>query len=113
MPEIEDEPATSTTLAAHFAYGALSGAMLAAMTRKPTVAEGIVGGLSIWLGSYMGWIPAFGVLKPATRHPAGRNALMTVAHVVWGSAFALSQRDLLNSRSAFDDGTLKDIMKPT
>lgn len=108
LPEIVDEPATGATLAAHFTYGALSGAALSMIDRKPTVGSGVAGGLAIWLASYMGWIPAFNILKPATRHPSSRNALMIFAHVVWGSAFAIAQRDLMDSRSAFSDGPLKD-----
>ena len=108
-PPLRKEAATSTTLAAHFAYGALSGAALAAVMRKPTLGGGVAGGLSIWLASYLGWIPAFGILKPAIDHPAPRNALMNLAHIVWGAAYAIAQRDLLNSGSAFGDGLLKDV----
>jgi hypothetical protein len=37
----------------------------------------------------MGWLPALGILQPATKHPAQRNALMIVAHLVWGSVTGL------------------------
>jgi hypothetical protein len=107
-PVTEDAAATDSTLVAHFAYGALSGAALAAVIEKPTVIRGMSGGVGIWLASYLGWIPAAGILKPATRHPARRNRLMLAAHLVWGSAYAITQRELLKSRKAFDDGRLKD-----
>ena len=107
-PAIEGEAAKSTTLAAHFAYGALSGAALAAIDRKPTIKSGIAGGIGVWAASYFGWIPALGILKPASRHPGERNKLMILAHIMWGSAFALTQRNLLNSRKAFGEGPLKD-----
>lgn len=111
-PALDREAATNMTLVAHFAYGGLCGAALASIIRKPTVGDGILGGLSVWLASYLGWIPAFGILKPATGHPRSRNGLMTVAHVVWGTAFAITQRDLLKSQSAFAEGSLKDAARP-
>ncbi|ASP86732.1 hypothetical protein CDO26_19225 (plasmid) [Sinorhizobium meliloti] len=32
-------------------------------------------GLAIWAASYLGWIPAAGILTPATKHPMSRNLL--------------------------------------
>ena len=110
-PALEGEPAKSTTLAAHFAYGALSGAALAAIDRKPTISSGIAGGMGVWVASYFGWVPAFAILKPPSHHPGHRNKLMILAHVMWGSAFALTQRNLLKSRTAFGDGPLKDAAR--
>ena len=107
-PGVDGASATNSTLVAHFAYGALSGAALAAIQPKPSVTKGIIGGVSIWLGSYLGWIPALGILKPASRHPGDRNRLMILAHVVWGSAYAVTQRELMKSGKAFGDGPLKD-----
>ena len=43
----------------------------------------------------MGLLPAAGILKPATEHPARRNALMIASHLVWGAALGA----LLASRS--------------
>lgn len=73
----------------HFAYGAAAGALYAPVMRRtglPPVASGVVYGLGVWAGSYLGWLPAAGVLPSAARHPARRNALMIAAHVVWGAA---------------------------
>ena len=89
----EHQMRTATT-GAHFAYGALTGAGLAALRSRPATAEGAAYGLAIWAGSYFGWIPAAGVLKPAGRHPAERNALMILAHLVWGAATALAIREI-------------------
>src|SRR3954467_2903023 len=87
MP-LADEPARDLTTAAHFAYGALTGAMLAAMNPDPKKRTGAAWGVAVWLASYMGWIPAVGTLEPATKHPARRNGLMIAAHLVWGAATA-------------------------
>lgn len=89
----------AATLAYHFAYGGLTGAIFAALCRRPTVAGGIAYGTAVWTASYLGWIPAFGVLKWATCHPARRNALMLAAHAVWGSGLALGLADLQRSIS--------------
>ena len=48
----------------------------------------------MWAASYLGWIPAAGLLKPATEHPARRNFMMIAAHLVWGAALALALKEL-------------------
>jgi uncharacterized membrane protein YagU involved in acid resistance len=92
------EPAKDVTTAAHFAYGALTGAMLAAMNPETSKKTGAAYGAAVWLASYMGWIPAVGTLEPATRHPARRNALMIIAHLVWGASTAAAIRELRLAR---------------
>lgn len=76
------------TLVAHFSYGAAAGALYAPLAKRiglPTVASGALYGLTIWAGSYLGLLPAAGILRPATEHPVRRTALMIAAHVVWGA----------------------------
>ena len=84
-----DEPRhVAVTLLSHFGYGAAAGAVYAPLANKipfPPVLEGIAFGLVVWAASYLGWLPAMGILRPATEHPARRNALMVAAHLVWGS----------------------------
>jgi uncharacterized membrane protein YagU involved in acid resistance len=46
--------------------------------------KGSLAGLAVWTGSYLGWVPALGILPPATEHPWRRNVMMIVAHLVWG-----------------------------
>ena len=63
----------------------------------------------MWLASYMGWIPAARILKPASGHPPRRNALMLAAHVVWGAATARAMRELVLARETiFADGPDED-----
>ena len=103
------EVAKDVTTAAHFAYGAAMGAMIAAMNPDPKKRTGAAAGAAIWLASYMGWIPAVGLLEPATRHPARRNLLMIGVHLVWGSATAGAIRELRAARETiFKDGPDKD-----
>ncbi|HEX8707905.1 MAG TPA: DUF6789 family protein [Pyrinomonadaceae bacterium] len=85
-----DEPGrVGVTLAAHFGYGAAIGALYAPLARRSPLAPALSGaayGLAVWAGSYLGWLPAMGILRPATQHPPRRNALMITAHLVWGVA---------------------------
>ena len=104
-----DEAAKDITTAAHFAYGAACGALLAAADPKMGKGKGAAAGVAIWLASYMGWIPAVNLLKPATDHPARRNALMIAVHLVWGSATAGAMRELTAARETiFAEGEDKD-----
>jgi uncharacterized membrane protein YagU involved in acid resistance len=95
---LPEQPARDLTLAAHFAYGALAGAMIAAMNPDPKKRTGAAAGFAVWVASYMGWIPAVGNLEPATRHPARRNGLMIGAHLVWGATTAAAIRELRLAR---------------
>ncbi|MEZ4552489.1 MAG: DUF1440 domain-containing protein [Dehalococcoidia bacterium] len=92
----------AVTLLAHFAYGAATGALYgsrppAAVPKKTLAAavDGALFGLVVWDVSYLGLLPALGLLPPATLHPWRRNALMISAHIVWGGSLGaiLSLRD--------------------
>jgi uncharacterized membrane protein YagU involved in acid resistance len=107
MDESERE---STTLLAHFGFGAAAGALyivLANLLPMPPVLRGLVYGLMVWGGSYMGWLPAARVLPPATEQPTRRTLLMIFAHLVWGSFLALITHQLSLSRSR---GSLREAM---
>ena len=82
------------TLGAHFAYGAATGALYAALRPGGGIAAGAGYGLLVWAASYLGWIPGLAILEPATRHPLRRKGLMLAAHVVWGATTALTIREL-------------------
>ena len=86
--QLDEEDREAATWAAHFAYGAACGAIYGALARKADVSPALAGigfGLAVWAGSYLGWLPAAGILRPATEHPPRRTALMIAAHVVWGA----------------------------
>ncbi len=107
------EVAKDLTTAAHFTYGAVSGAALGLANVTMGPVSGAAGGIGIWLGSYMGWLPATRILKPATDHPKRRNLLMLAAHVVWGVATAQAMRELVAARETIlDDGPDKDAPGP-
>lgn len=101
--------APDLTLIAHFAYGAGCGALLGAANPRIGRVGGALAGGGVWLASYMGWIPAFGVLKPATGHPLRRNAVMLGAHFVWGWSTSEAIRELTAARETiFAAGPDKD-----
>lgn len=83
----DEEGRKAATLAAHFGYGASVGAMygpFAGITGLPRVAEGMLFGLAVWGGSYLGLLPGAGLYRSATDESSERNALMIAAHLVWG-----------------------------
>src|SRR5688572_22570812 len=84
--KLDEGEREAATWASHFAYGAACGALYGALSgegcdRRPLL-SGVGFGVAVWAGSYLGWLPAAGILSPATEHPARRNALMIAAHVV-------------------------------
>ncbi|RXT50444.1 hypothetical protein B6S44_22840 [Bosea sp. Tri-44] len=87
-------PASSATLLYHFLYGGAAGALFAGLFRRPGVAAGSAYGVSVWIASYLGWIPASGILRLATSHPSRRNALMLTVHLVWGACLAAGLAEL-------------------
>ncbi len=89
------------TMLAHFDYGAAMGAIYSPLAERlpgPAVAKGIGFGLAVWTVSYLGLLPAAGILRPATEHPPRRNALMIAAHVVWGASLGLMFEALARRR---------------
>jgi hypothetical protein len=104
--------APDLTLVAHFAYGAGCGALIAAADPRIGRVAGAAAGGAVWLGSYMGWLPAFGILKPATEHPLRRDAVMLGCHLIWGLATAEAMRELVDARATiFAAGPEPDIAR--
>ena len=89
--QLDDDERRYAARAAHFGFGTSAGAVYGAVGRPlmPGVSGGMVFGLLVWAGSYLGWLPAAGILPPATRMPRQRNVLMIVAHLVWGASVSL------------------------
>jgi len=104
------EAAADLTLAAHFLYGAGCGALIAAANPRIGPVGGAMAGGAVWLTSYMGWIPAVGLLKPATEHPFRRNAVMLGAHLAWGWSTAQAIKELGAARETiFASGQDRDV----
>lgn len=78
----------SLSLLTHFGFGSVAGAGLGAISSQTGTSPSVIGipyALGVWVVSYLGWLPAAKILPPATEHPARRNILMLLAHVIWGA----------------------------
>ncbi len=85
---VDHQEQIALTLVSHFAYGAAAGSVYGLLERKVhvrSILKGTVYGLLVWTTSYLGILPALGLLRPATEQRAARNIVMISAHVVWGA----------------------------
>ncbi len=77
-----------TTAAAHFGYGAGSGALfgwLAPRLPGPRLLRGVIFALLLLLVSYEGWVPASGMLPPLHRQSRLRMGSLLASHLVFGT----------------------------
>lgn len=100
VAEVRQRPATraeeqALATVAHFGFGAAAGALYGALARgiRPgplAPALGTTFGTAVWLVSYQGWVPALGILPPASRDQPGRVGTMLVAHWVYGAVLGIA-----------------------
>jgi hypothetical protein len=77
------------TVGAHLSYGSACGKLYESTVRhkvmpKHPVAEGMLFGAGVWVASYFGWVPKFGLMQPPTRDRPDRSLVMFGAHLVFG-----------------------------
>ncbi len=100
--QLDEDERVAATWASHFAYGAACGALYGALSGERVdshpVLAGVGFGVAVWAGSYLGWLPAAGIIAPATQHPPRRNALMIAAHVVWGATTGVALASLTEKK---------------
>ncbi len=77
------------TAVAHFGYGLGTGALFGLLfrsTRRLGAApvQGALFGAAVWAASYMGWIPAVGIMPPPQRDRPDRPVVMFLGHLVFG-----------------------------
>ena len=53
--------------------------------RVPAALHGMVVGSLIWVTSYQGWIPALGIMPPASEDRPDRPRVMLLAHLIYGA----------------------------
>jgi uncharacterized membrane protein YagU involved in acid resistance len=95
--DMSENQLVGLTIFSHFGYGAIFGAIYTLfehLVSVPSSLKGALAGVALWLGSYLGWLPALGILTPATQHPWRRNLLMVLAHVIWGVTLGEVMRKL-------------------
>jgi uncharacterized membrane protein YagU involved in acid resistance len=100
--QLDEDEERAATMVAHFGYGSGVGVPYALVENAiglPPVVKGAGYGFLVWAGSYLELLPRLGLLSPATRHPAERNALMIAAHLVWGGTLGIAN-DRLKRRHA-------------
>jgi len=104
-----DDSLRDRSLAAHFAYGAATGALIGIAGTRTRVSFGALSGAGVWAASYLGLAPALDVLRPVNEHPGRRSALMIGAHLVWGTVAAWTMKELTVARETIlADGPLHD-----
>ena len=113
---LDEQQQIDLTLIGHFGYGAAAGALYPIVARgmqgSPAVLSGTLYGLLVWAVSYLGWLPAFGILRPATEHPVNRSGIMLVAHAVWGGATGAVTEGLERAGQSFlAGGAMRDAMQ--
>jgi uncharacterized membrane protein YagU involved in acid resistance len=109
------EARAAWTLVNHFGYGTMAAVMYSLVaSRVPAGAllKGPIFGALVWLVSYLGLLPALGVLDPATKHPRLRNALMFLVHVVWGLFLGVFVETLLSEKRSVFGAIVADSPLP-
>lgn len=90
------------TLISHFGYGAACG-LIYALSRSlipekekevSPLLTGAIFCLSVWGFSYMVGNPSTGLRASAQKMPAKRNAMMILAHLVWGASLGYAENEL-------------------
>jgi uncharacterized membrane protein YagU involved in acid resistance len=90
--ELSERDMQNLALAAHFGYGAATGTIFGMLTptgAPKAIGAGLLFGLAVWSGSYLGWLPAAGVRHSPRYDMPARTALMIGGHLVWGAAMGL------------------------
>ncbi|MDP9380574.1 MAG: DUF1440 domain-containing protein [Chloroflexota bacterium] len=75
---------------AHFGFGAVGGALFAVLHRRlrlpiPPVLHGAIYATGVWAVSYIGVVPALGIMPTPTRDRRDRHAVMLLVHWVYGA----------------------------
>ena len=93
----------AATLVSHLGYGATMGMLYTPVARKlplPASLKGILFGLLVWAGSYLGLLPLLGMWESAYVEPSRRNLMMIAAHVVWGASTGVAASVLMGKQAA-------------
>ncbi|HKV85437.1 MAG TPA: DUF6789 family protein [Ktedonobacterales bacterium] len=74
----------------HFAFGGMAGAVYGVAQRRlpwrvSPILTGALFGTLLWASSYMGWIPALGLMPHAKHDRPDRRVIMVVAHWIFGA----------------------------
>lgn len=87
-------------MALHGGFGIGAGALFAVFYRRlrayrwlpapwGPIPQGVIFGSLVWTLSYLGWVPALGIMPSAERDGLGRPFTMVLAHWVYGATLGL------------------------
>jgi hypothetical protein len=85
LPGLSRETTNASAVLAHLGYGAAAGVVHRAVLGAPGPAASVLYALTLWAGSYQGWVPLIGALPPAHLDDRRRQVSMVIAHVVYGA----------------------------
>ncbi len=89
------------TYTTHFGFGAAAGVLYALVVRRPEnhpAWKGLGFGLGVWATSYMGWIPALGILPSPSHETKQHLASQVLSHVVWGTVLGTISASLTSQK---------------
>jgi uncharacterized membrane protein YagU involved in acid resistance len=102
-PEHIPEPVFQASwLLSHFGYGAGCGVLysrLRPLLPRSLVLRGLAYGLAVWGVSYINLMPNLRLYPPVREDRLSRTAVMIAAHVVYGVALAVLERQLVRQNS--------------
>ena len=98
---LDDRTEDAIAAVAHLGFGAGAGALFGLLTTRTVAARGspavaaftgMLYATGIWLVSYQGWVPALGIMPPASGDRRERVVTMLAAHWVYGAALGILTR---------------------
>jgi len=86
----DEEDQNALAILLHFGFGIGSGVLFGVLHRRlpfrvPATLHGMVFASIIWATSYQGWIPALGIMPPASEDRPDRPRVMYLAHLIYGA----------------------------
>jgi hypothetical protein len=99
-PAVPEGPHAAAAAIAHFVFGALAGTGFAFLPDESPIRTGVKYGLSVYAGSYLGYLPATGLVTPRSQRSSFREAELIFAHVVWGATLGCFYHRTLSREKA-------------
>jgi uncharacterized membrane protein YagU involved in acid resistance len=92
---VDDATETALTVANHWAFGTVAGTLFGAVSPVlrlplPPALQGTVFGLVVWFISYMGWVPAAGLMRHPRQQRLDQALMPLLAHVVYGLTLGMA-----------------------
>jgi putative membrane protein len=91
--KMNDPERIGATTLGHLGYGAAMGGLYAPLADNvpaPPAAKGAAFGLLVWAVSYLGLLPAMGIMEMPREQSVRRNVMMILAHIIWGVALGMA-----------------------